>query len=58
MVLGSAIVKLVEAAIADTLQLEVIAGATHVGVEGRSAAKVIGSKLMRLFAVTAVVFTV
>lgn len=57
-VLGRAIVKLVPAVIADTLHADRIDGATQVGVEGRSAANVSGCTTIRLFAVTAVVFTV
>jgi hypothetical protein len=57
-VLVSAMVKLVPALIAETEAALVIAGATHVGLDGRSPAKVIGMSKMRECAVTAVVLIV
>ena len=54
----SVTVKLVPATIADTDHGAVIRGTTHVGVEGRSAANVMGVSMIRLWDVTAVVLTV
>jgi hypothetical protein len=51
-------VKLVLATTAEIVQGVVTNGATHVGVDGRSEANVMGCREMRLWAVTAVVLTV
>jgi len=51
-------VKLVPAEIAEIDTADVTAGATQVGADGRFPAKVIGVRMTRLAAVTAVVFTV
>lgn len=55
---ASVIVKLVPAEIAEIVGSAVIAGTTHVGEDGRSPANDIGNNMIRLWDVTAVVFTV
>jgi hypothetical protein len=55
---GSAIVKLVESTMADTVTTEVTAGATQVGVDGRLDANDSGISMMRDAVLAAVVFTV
>ena len=55
---GVEIVKLVAATIAETVAINGVVGTTHVGAEGKFPANDIGVSVMRLAAVTAVVFTV